>query len=71
MLVLANLGTQPVKDLEVAVPASLVVSGVAIMEELQGAAVNQPQAGPGGRLDAWTPLPNLSPRSVYVLHARR
>ena len=71
VLVLANLGTQPVKDLEVAVPASLVVSGVAIMEELQGAAVNQPQAGPGGRLDAWTPLPNLSPRSVYVLHARR
>jgi glycosidase len=71
VLILANLGTEPVNNLVVDASASPFAAGVVLEEELQGAVVSQPQVGPKGRLSAWVPLAELAPRSVYVLHAKR
>lgn len=71
VLVLANLGAEPIKGLIVTALASPVETAVVIREELQGAAVTQPQVGRAGRLDNWIPIAELAPRSVYVLLAKR
>ena len=71
VLVLANLGAQPVKGLTVDAPTSPLVNDVVIQEELQGAAVSQPKVGPEGRLSTWVALDELAPRTVYVLHVKR
>jgi glycosidase len=70
VLILANLGTEPIRNLLVEAQASLFVEGYALREELQGVSVRQPQTGAGGRLSAWTPIAELAPRSVYVLHKK-
>jgi glycosidase len=71
VLVLANLGAEAVKSLTLEAATSPLEAGVSIQEELQGAAVSQPQVGPAGRLNAWLPLTELAPRSVYILHVTR
>jgi glycosidase len=71
VLVLANLGTLPVKNLRVEAPASPISAGVVVQEELQGVSVSQPQVGTKGQLNGWMPLIELAPRNVYVLHAKR
>ena len=71
VLVLANLGAQPVENLTVEASASPMEAGQLLQEELQSAAVRQPQVGPQGRLINWLPLDELAPRSVYVLHVKR
>jgi len=71
VLVLANFGTESVKNPTVEASISPLVSGTVIQEELQGVGVTQPQVGLKGRLHNWTPLSELAPRTVYVLHAKR
>ncbi|MBK9991621.1 MAG: DUF3459 domain-containing protein [Verrucomicrobia bacterium] len=71
VLVLANLGTQPVKNMTVAAPKSPIAAHDVLEEKLQAVAVRQPTVGPDGRLEPWSPLAELAPRTVYVLHTKR
>ena len=71
VLILANLGTEPVKNLTVEAPASPLTTGIAVEEELQNSTVSPPQIGPLGRLAGWVPLAELAPHCVYVLHVKR
>jgi alpha-amylase len=71
VLVLANLGVEPVKGVRFTIGPSVVQTGWTLREELEGVAIAQPRLTEQGSFDQWEPLAVLAPESVYVIRWTR
>jgi hypothetical protein len=71
VLVIGNFSETPKPGVAVSVESGAIRPEWTLLEELEGARVTSPKITAAGGFEAWQPLAELAPESVYVLRWRR